>query len=411
MIKKIDLHQLKPGMFVHDLNCSMVIHPLFLNSFKVTSEQELDKIAELGVRELYIDTVRGDDVPGSPGLEEVQAMLETELLALAEGHSNQPAPRESSELEVNGALDTFREANGFIQRVMGDVRLGRQQELGSLEEAVGDLADSILVHAPTLGQLSRLKFQDDYTFRHSVGVCVQMASFCRFLHVGHELSRQAAIGALLHDVGKMRVPLDVLNKPARLTEAEFNEMKNHVHYGEELLGEVAWVPPIARQVLGQHHERYDGSGYPRRLAGEGISHFGQMAAIIDVYDAVTSTRVYHEPLPPVEAIRKMQEWSKFHFNEELVKHFIRMVGIYPHGTVVRLDSGRLGIVVAHNPGRLLQPVVRVVYDSRRNWAVDPYDVDLSSPMGHGGADALAGWESPASWGIDVERYLQLPAVN
>ena len=392
-------------MFIHDLNCSMVIHPLFLNRFKVEMEKDIDKIAELGVRELYIDTLRGGDVPGSPGLEEVQSALEAELLSLAEGRHYEPESNRPSGAEIENALDAFREANGFIQRVMGDVRLGRQRELDSMEEAVGELADSILLHAPTLGQLSRLKFQDDYTFRHSVGVSVQMASFCRFLRLGNELSRQAAIGALLHDVGKMRVPLDVLNKPGRLTEAEFDEMKNHVRYGEELLNDAAWVPSIAKQVLEQHHERYDGSGYPRRLAGEAISPFGQMAAIIDVYDAITSARVYHEPLQPVEAIRKLQEWGKFHFNEELVRHFIRMVGIYPVGTLVRLESGRLGIVVAQNPKNLLMPVVRVVYDSRKGHQLKPYDVNLSLPMGKGGADALIGWESPQAWGIDIEQFL------
>lgn len=408
VIKKIALHQLKPGMFVHDLNCSTVIHPLFLTRFKVSGEEAIDKIAELGVRELYIDTTRGGDVPDSPGLEEVQAQLEEELLALAEEHRYAPSVHEPSAEEAASALETFREANGFIQQVMGEVRLGRQRELETLEAAVGELADTLLSHAPTLGHLSRLKFQDDYTFRHSVGVGVQMAGFCRFLHVGHELSRQAAIGALLHDVGKMRIPLEVLNKPGRLTEAEFGEMKNHVLYGEELLADVSWVPPIARQVLAQHHERYDGSGYPRRLAGEGISQFGQMAAIIDVYDAITSARVYHEPLQPVEAIRKLQEWGKFHFNEELVRHFIRMVGVYPDGTLVRLESGRLGIVVAQNPKNMLLPRVRVVYDSRRGHAVEPYEVDLAAPEGEGGADALVGWESPEKWGIAVAPLL--PAV-
>ncbi|MGD9787510.1 MAG: HD-GYP domain-containing protein [Sulfuricellaceae bacterium] len=409
MIKKIGLHQLKPGMFVHDLNCSTVIHPLFLHRFKVNGEATIDKIAELGVRELYIDTTRGGDVPDSPGLEEVQAQLEGELLGLAGESHYAPAAREPSAEEVAGALETFREANGFVQRVMGEVRLGRQRELDALEEAVGELADTLLSHAPTLGHLSRLKFQDDYTFRHSVGVGVQMAGFCRFLRLGHELSHQAAIGALLHDVGKMRIPLEVLNKPGRLTEAEFDEMKNHVHYGEELLADVAWVPPIARQVLAQHHERYDGSGYPRRLRGEGISQFGQMAAIIDVYDAITSARVYHDPLQPAEAIRKLQEWGKFHFNEELVRHFIRMVGIYPDGTLVRLESGRLGVVVAQNPKNMLLPRVRVVYDSRRGHAVEPYEVDLAAPMGSGGADALVGWESPEAWGIALESYLPSPA--
>lgn len=406
MIKKIALYQLKPGMFVHDLNCGAVTHPLFLKRFKVMSEQELDKIAELGVRELYIDTARGDDVPDSPRLEEVQSALESELLTLAaEGRNVSEAPP-SSPMDVAGAMETFQEANGFIRRVLGDVRLGQQMELETLEGAAGELADSILNHAETLSHLARLKSQDDYTFRHSMGVCVQMATFCRFLHLGYEVSRQVAIGALLHDIGKMRIPLEVLNKPGRLTESEFEEMKNHVVYGEALLENVQWVPPIARLVVGQHHERYDGSGYPRRVKGEDISQFGQMAAIVDVYDAITADRVYHTAMEPALAIRKLQEWSKFHFNEELVGLFIRMVGIYPDGTLVRLESGKLGIVVAQHPDRLLCPVVRVVYDTRHNWAVEPYSLDLCRSAGNGGEDAILGCESPQSWGIDVAKHFR-----
>jgi len=201
----------------------------------------------------------------------------------------------------------------------------------------------------------------------------------------------------------MQVSNEILNKPGRLSEAEFDEMKRHVAYGRDLVAGVEWVTPIARAVLEQHHERYDGTGYPGGLKGGAISQFGQMAAIVDVYDAITAERVYHQAMAPVEALRKLQEWSKFHFNEELVRHFIRSVGIYPVGTTVMLESGLLAIVVEQNGADLLWPVLRVVYDTRKRWAVTPYDLDLAVS---GRTDRIVSHELPERWGINVQLHLK-----
>ncbi len=403
MIKRIPLHQLKPGMYVHDLNCSWVVHPLFLTRFKVKSEQEIEKVAALGVREVYIDSNLGDDLHDALTMDEVMRDIEEEMQQLGGTTGNLPESRISKDEEIEAALGIHQHANQVIRNMMSDVRLGRQLESGGVAEAIEGIADSVLRNSSALIQLSQIKNKDDYTFLHSVGVCALLTSFCNVLHLGKDVTRQVSIGGLLHDIGKMQVPNEILNKPGRLTEVEFDEMKRHVILGSNLVAGVEWVTPIARAVLEQHHERYDGTGYPGGLKGGAISQFGQMAAIVDVYDAITAERVYHRAMAPVEALRKLQEWSKFHFNEELVRHFIRSVGIYPVGTLVKLESGLLGIVVEQNGADLLRPVLRMVYDAGKRWALSPYNLDLAAPAGD--ADRIVGHELPERWGIDVQLHL------
>lgn len=390
-------------MFVHDLNCSWMVHPLFVSRFRLETEQQWAKLRELGIRELYIDTALGDDVAGAPSAEDIRQELEGQILALTSAQGGMACAQAMSGADIDKAVDTRNRAQATIVSLMRDARLGRQLDTPGLEDEIGHLTESLLRSSPTLINLSRIKTRDDYTFQHSVGVCTLLTVFCNTLHLGKDITRQVSIGALLHDLGKMKVADAILNKPGRLTQDEFEEMKRHVEYGRELIAQMSWIGPISRDVLSQHHERYDGSGYPFGLRGDEISQFGQMAAIVDVYDAITADRVYHKALSPADAVRKLQEWSAFHFNQELVGHFIRSIGIYPRGTLVRLESGLLGLVSGQNPEDLLRPSLRVVYDSRKQSRVSPYNMDLSD-SGHT-ADRIVGYEAPEDWGIDVAANL------
>lgn len=407
MIRKIAIRELRPGMYVHDLNCSWVPHPLFPTRFKVNSEQEIEKLIELGISSIYIDSAMGADAPHAATAEEVQRTVESALLKVADMQGdNESSQTVSTREELASAVQVHREAHQTIQGVMSDVRLGKHSEMESIEPAVHGIVDSIFRNSGALIQLGGIRTKDQYTFAHSVNVCALLTAFARTLKIGHDITRQLSIGGMLHDIGKMRVPDAILNKPSALTESEFDEIKQHVKHGEAILSDVSWIPPIALQITAQHHERYDGSGYPAGLKGAQISPFGQMAAIADVYDAITSVRVYHEPMEPAMAIRKIQEWSEHHFNAELVSHFVRSVGIYPIGTLVRLESGVLGIVVEHFATNLLRPVVRVIYDARRRWQVEPRDLDLSRQP----EDRIVGFESPAKWNIAPSDFLQSPVA-
>ena len=407
MIKKISIQQLRTGMYVSDFNAGWLEHPFVLNSMKITTAEQIAKVLASGVKELFIDTDRGHDVGDAPTREEAAAVTERQLERVAETIKPKNSEQQVSLAEeMSRAKNTFTEATKIIRNVMDDVRLGRQIELGASKAIVEKITSSVVRNSNAMQSMRRMKSLDDYTFLHSVSVCTILTTFARSAGMDLATIHDIALGALLHDVGKMRINLALLNKPSKLSEEEFRHVKSHVVLGSDLLRQMSGVPKMAFEPLELHHERFDGSGYPNGLKGMEISQVGRMSAIVDVYDAITSDRCYHNPLSPADAIRKLFEWSKFHFDPDLVQLFVKSIGIYPVGTLVRLESGRLGIVIEQRESNLLTPVVRVVFDAKRDYYITPEDIDLSKTMGAGGADKIVGHESPAKWKIDVSRFLQ-----
>lgn len=398
MIKLIPVEKLQPGMYIHDLNCGWMEHNFLRNRFAVNSAETVDKVRALGVHEIYIDTERGLDVAEAPTQEEAAQEVGEVLEAIA---SDPVDPRQHATVQraVEHARSLHREASRIVRDMMGDIRLGRHIQLEQIEPLVERIVESIFRQPDAMLPLARLKNHDEYTFQHSVSVCALMTSFARTLDLPREIIREIAIGALLHDVGKATVPDEILNKPAKLTDAEFAKMKNHVVQSKIILQSTPGISDIALDVAAQHHERFDGTGYPNKLAGDGISLYGQMGAIVDVYDAITSNRVYHKGMAPTEALRKLLEWSKFHFAPTLVQAFIRAVGIYPTGSLVRLESRRLAVVQAQNPENLMQPVVKVIFHIRGHY-LTPETVDLRRSQ-----DRIVGHEDFEAWKIDPARWL------
>ena len=407
MIKKISVQQLRSGMYVSDFNAGWLEHPFVLNSMKVDSDDQLAKIRASGIRELFIDTCHGLDVCDAPTREEAAASIERELEQFAQTGKPKPPERQVSLAdELGRAKNAFSEATKIIRGVMNDVRLGRQVEIEASRVVVEKITASVMRNNNAMMSMRRLKLLDDYTFLHSANVCAMMTAFCHSLGMDVATIHDVALGSLLHDIGKMRINLALLNKPGKLTDEEFRLVKSHVVLGSDLLRQMKGIPKIAFDPVEMHHERFDGSGYPQGLKGTEISQIGRMAAIIDVYDAITTDRCYGKLLSPADAVRKLFEWSKFHFDPVLVQSFVRSVGIYPVGSLVRLESGRLGIVVEQRENSLLTPVVRVMFDTKRNYYLPPEDVDLSKRLGAGGADRIVSHESPGEWKIDIPRFLQ-----
>lgn len=398
MIKLIPIEKLQPGMYIHDLNCGWMEHNFLRNRFAVKSDEDVTKVRELGVHEIYIDTAQGLDVEEAPTQEEAAHKVNEALEAIATDTAA-PIRRASVQREVERARNLHSEANRIVRDMMGDIRLGKQIQLEQIEPLVERIVDSIFRQQDAMLPLARLKDHDEYTFQHSVSVYTLMTSFARTLELPRDIIHEIAVGALLHDVGKAKVPDDILNKPAKLTDAEFAKMKSHVVQSKIILQGTPGISQIALDVAAQHHERFDGTGYPNKLKGDEISLYGQMGAIVDVYDAITSNRVYHKGMAPTEALRKLLEWSKFHFNPTLVQAFIRAVGIYPTGSLVRLESRRLAVVQAQNPENLMQPVVKVIFHTR-GYYLTPETVDLRHSQ-----DRIVGHEDFEAWDIDPARWL------
>jgi HD-GYP domain-containing protein (c-di-GMP phosphodiesterase class II) len=224
-----------------------------------------------------------------------------------------------------------------------------------------------------------------------VAVCALMVALARQLGMDEDASRAAGLAGLLHDVGKALMPLEVLNKPGKLTDAEYAVMRTHAERGHELLLQGEDVAPEALDVALHHHERFDGSGYPHGLTGDSTGLFARMGAVCDVYDAITSNRPYKTGWDPAESIARMASW-KGHFDPALFGAFVQSLGIYPTGSLVRLESGLLAVVVEQVPGAMVSPRVRVFYNTRNEMPVAPRLLDLSRP---GMADRIAGRESNA----------------
>jgi putative nucleotidyltransferase with HDIG domain len=363
MIKKIKVTQLRPGVFVHDFNCGWLHHPFLQNQVKLKTDQDIEKLFKYQIHEVYIDTERGLDIEEAPTQAEVAAELQTELEHL----STSARPTCADGMRQDDLIQAQRllsEAKHTTRRLMDDIKLGKQLDLPQVESLVERLTQAVLTSKDVLLSLARIKNADEYTYQHALAVSALCISFGAALELDAKQIKYLGIGGLLHDIGKVKVPSAILNKPGALTEPEFEVMKQHVTHGMCILRQTS-LDDRAMCITAHHHERLDGSGYPEGLQGEQISAFGQMAAVIDIYDALTSERCYKKSMPPTHALRKLLEWSQSYVKRELVEQFIAHVGIYPLGTLVRLQSGFLGVVLSHGEKGLLYPMVRVVYDTRK----------------------------------------------
>jgi putative nucleotidyltransferase with HDIG domain len=299
------------------------------------------------------------------------------------------------------AARVAREAIEVISHVLEQVRLGKRLDTGRLEHLTDRIIASVQRNPDALRSLGRIRYRDRYTYEHSVSVAVLAGSFGHALGLGSEALHDLTFAGLLHDVGKGRTPLAILNKPGKLDPEELRVMRHHVVDSRVLLEE-AGLPEAVVQGAAQHHERHDGGGYPAGLAGEAISLYGRVVGISDVYDAVTADRVYRKGQTPTAVLRKLLNTADREFEAALVHRFIQTVGIYPVGTLVRLASGRLAVVLERGNRDLLRPLVRVFYDAGGRHFVTPSDLDLAA---NPDMDAILASELPARWGVKPHLFM------
>ncbi len=403
MLKKIRVDDLRLGMHIHEFCGSWMEHPFWRENFILDNQDDVRRIAESGISEVWIDVAKGVDVAEtksavSPAVADEQ--VAHTLAVAADGET--PSPRVEMAAEVQRAARICAKSHDAVVSMFQEVRMGKAIDADAAGEMVDEISSSVMRNPGALISLARLKDADNYTYMHSVAVCALMVALSRQLGMDESETRTAGMAGLLHDLGKALTPNEILNKPGKLTDEEFSVMKQHPVEGHSLLAEAQAVDDVILDVCLHHHEKMDGTGYPHRRSGEEISIYARMGAVCDVYDAITSNRPYKSGWDPAESIRKMAEWSKGHFDERVFQAFVRSIGIYPVGSFVRLESGRLGVVTEQTEKSLLTPMVKVFFSTKAQTHIKPEIVDLGRP---GTADRIVSREDPAKWGIkDVDRY-------
>jgi HD-GYP domain-containing protein (c-di-GMP phosphodiesterase class II) len=399
MLKKISVDTLQLGMHVHELCGSWMEHPFWRTKFIIDDPEDIRRIIESGIREVWIDSAKGLDVPGETAVEVTTAID----AALTEVAVRKEPPRTIPMAEeLKRAAQICSTSKAAMVSMFQDVRMGNAVSAEAAGAVVDEISSSVLRNSNALISLVRLKTVDDYTYMHSVAVCALMIALARQLNLDEATTRELGMAGLLHDLGKAFMPPEVLNKPGKLTDEEFAIMKRHPAEGHKALVECGSLGEIPLDVVLHHHEKMDGSGYPERLPGDRISLYAKMGAVCDVYDAITSNRPYKEGWDPAESIRKMAEWCKGHFDEAIFQAFVKSIGIYPVGSLVRLQSGRLGVVVDQTGKSLLKPKVKVFFSIKSNLRIPPEIIDLSIPSIR---DKIISIEESAQWNFPDLNHL------
>jgi len=272
----------------------------------------------------------------------------------------------------------FEEAQQTAKSIMSGLRVGRTLDLNAARVVVNNCVESVLRNESALLLLTKIKHQDEYTAEHCINVAILAASFGKHLGLLEGEIRNLALCGLLHDVGKTRIPLEILNKPASLTPEEFGIMKHHTTHGRTILAGTKNYLNTAVDVAFSHHERMDGSGYPLGLTAQQIPYFAKIIGLVDAYDAITSDRAYGRGRASMQALDIINKHRGTQFDEELADAFIQMIGIYPPGSIVEMVSGEVGIVVESYPEHKLRPSVLLVREPDKS-QMEPYQtLDLKT---------------------------------
>jgi len=392
MLKKIAISQVQTGMFIEKVDAPWFQHSLWKTRFLIGDRETLTRVRTCGAKECWIDTSQGKDVVSAP-----VALTQPQIIVDAPTPAPKPVVKRSMGDELQNASDIIKRSKAAVVSLFAEARMGNAVNTSECEPLVNEIVGSIDRNGDALISLCRLKMADEYTYMHSVSVCALMVSLGRQLGLDEETCRNAGMAGLLHDLGKAAIPNEILNKPGKLTDDEFVVVKSHPVKGYETLLASGVENEQVLDVCRHHHEKMDGSGYPDKLNAESISMIARMSAVCDVYDAITSNRPYKAGWDPAESVSRMASWQG-HFDPVVLQTFIKTIGIYPTGSLVRMASGKLGIVVEQNPSKLTAPKVKLFFSTNSGMPLVPKLVNLMDSHVN---DKIVAREAPENWNFNA----------
>ncbi|MGE6274210.1 HD-GYP domain-containing protein [Aeromonas media] len=386
----IPVNQLQPGMYVLAI-ASQTGAMEIAQTGLVTNRQQVDALIRRGVLTVRVDLARSK----LPGIEQVVSPSPSH----SAGSARPAGSGEGRELKIRRLYQEARELQGkFIRHL----KAGEPIDITPLAAVAEEMVDTMFTHGDAMLCLARIRAKDAYLMEHSMNVAILLANFGRYLGLERNVLKELTLGGLLHDVGKIMTPDEVLNKPGKLTDEEFGVMRQHVVHSYDILSNTAGITPTMLEVAANHHERLDGTGYPQRLKGEQLSLYTRMSGIVDVYDAVTADRVYKQGMQPTQAFRILLKGINQHFDAELVTKFIKCMGVYPVGTLVQLSNQRLAVVMQRNEQQPLKPVVKVIYHATQRHYLEVQWLDLAR---NGGQESIENTVDPKEFGINLANFV------
>ena len=392
---KMPIGQLSIGMYVVELDRPWGETAFLFQGFRIRQQQEILLLAEV-CQYVWVDARR------SVGM---QRQVEEYLAAAATAELQPVIAKVDFNLEMQQAEPAFHSAREQSLRLLEAVRLGHELDVAQVKVVVKDCVESMLRNPGAMLWLARIKNSDEYTAEHCLRVAIYSIAMGRELGLRQDELEHLGMCGMLHDVGKIKVPSAILNKPGALTPHELRVMQSHASEGRKLLMSNQQVTAAAVDVAFSHHERLDGRGYPRGLDAPRIPHFAKIVAVVDAYDAINSDRPYSKGKSSLEALRILFEASGSQFDEELVKIFVRRIGIYPPGEIVEMNNGEVGIIIACSPLSKLKPKVLLVLNEDKQLGPERV-VDLQeTPRDRSGRlYRIKDVYPTGAFGIDIEVY-------
>ncbi|WP_421197653.1 HD-GYP domain-containing protein [Aeromonas enteropelogenes] len=389
----IPVNKLKPGMYVIAIASQtggMEIAQMGL----VSNQAQIDHLIRLGVLTVRIDLARS-----KLGSADSNALAAPDPgTSTAHGERHLRGSGEGRELKIRRLYQEARELQGkFIRHL----KAGEPIDITPLAEVAEEMVDTMFTHGDAMLCLARIRAKDAYLMEHSMNVAILLANFGRYLGLERSILKELTLGGLLHDVGKIMTPDEVLHKPGKLTDEEFAIMRQHVVHSYGILKNTKGITATMLEVAANHHERLDGSGYPRKLKGDQLSLHTRMSCIVDVYDAITADRVYKTGMQPTQAFRILLKGINQHFDAELVTKFIKCMGVYPVGTLVMLSNQRLAIVMQRNEQQPLKPVVKVIYHATQRHYLEVQWLDLAKSNVQ---ESIESTVDPKEYGINLANF-------